>query len=239
MRTRRAATDQWSNWTSLGRPPQTAHAGDPTIVAAGGKLFVFMVASDLNLWFRVRSAATDQWSGWKRLGRPRSMPDLVGGRPAVAVADGRLFVFPEALSPGAPIAYRSRSSSTGEWSGWTSLGKPPDTYLWSNPTAVAADGRLFIVISSLSDWGLWRQGWFKARDDATNRWGRWGDLGFFPFDDDGPLQTAAAAHGGVLYLFGIERYPDSAGRLRLKTRSDWTNRWSDYWASLGRPGAYQ
>jgi hypothetical protein len=129
----------WDAWEDLGMPSGTPLTGVSVGRNADGRLEVFSVSSDLNLWHRWETAPNGAWSAWESLGTPA--PALLLDRPVVGTnADGRLELFTvsrDAAGSEAWHIWQDDASPTG-WSAWESLGGNPGGL----DVAQNADGRL-------------------------------------------------------------------------------------------------
>jgi alpha-galactosidase len=77
----RATDGTWSDWTSIGGTVSSS----PTLVANGGKVSLFALASDYTLWQNDRNGTT--WAGWSKQPKYPS-GSVVGTLGAAAGADG-------------------------------------------------------------------------------------------------------------------------------------------------------
>jgi hypothetical protein len=61
----------WSGWQSLGAPPGLTLGGPPVVGTNGdGRLEVFSVGTDGNVWHMWQTSPNNGWSGWSSLGQP-------------------------------------------------------------------------------------------------------------------------------------------------------------------------
>jgi predicted Zn-dependent protease len=130
----------WSAFQSLGGNIKSNPA---VAVNSDGRLQVFAVAADNQLYFKSQSTAgSNTWSAWMSLG------GNLKGDPAVARnLDGRLEVFVVAATN---TLYHKWQSSVGSntWSAWMSLGGN----IKSNPAvAVNSDGRLQVFVVAVDN----------------------------------------------------------------------------------------
>ena len=71
-----APNNGWSNWTSHGKPPREGGGlldlwGSPGLApSADGRLELFVVGSNTELWHIWQTAPNNGWSGWKSHGTP-------------------------------------------------------------------------------------------------------------------------------------------------------------------------
>jgi hypothetical protein len=182
-------------------------------VNSDGRLQVFAVATDNQLWFRSQSTAgSNTWSAWTSLG------GSIKSNPSVAVnSDGRLQVF--AVASDNQLWFRSQTAAgSNTWSAWTSLGGS----IKSNPAvAVNSDGRLQVFAVAAGN-----QLYFRSQSTAgSNTWSAWTSLGGTLKSDpavarnlDGRLAVFVVGAGNALY----HKWQSSTG----------SNTWSA-WISLG------
>jgi hypothetical protein len=82
-----------TNWTSLGQPGSTSTATffPPQVVQnADGRLEVFVIGSDGNLWHIWQTTPGKAWSSWASL---NTLPSTLSTPIAVRNADGRIEAF--------------------------------------------------------------------------------------------------------------------------------------------------
>lgn len=116
----------WSAWTGLGKPSASVDLYPPTVAQnQDGRLDVFSLGSDGNLWHKWQVAPNSYWSsGWEDLGQP-STSWLIGYPTASRQRDGRLVVFARAAD--GAIWSIAQKQASGSWGSWTSLGQPSGT----------------------------------------------------------------------------------------------------------------
>src|SRR5680860_360719 len=179
-------------------------------------------------WYGYRNCATGAGSGG---GHVNPIPWLTshgpageGGRGALAVSDGHLFV--AARTTNGRIAYRARSESTNKWGSWHSLDAMPSTgtLFEGDPALAVSDGVLFVAARTTHGRIAYR-----ARSESTNKWGSWHSLDAMPstgtlFEGD----PALAVSDGVLFVAART----TNGRIAYRARSESTNEWGS-WHSLG------
>jgi hypothetical protein len=184
----------WSAWESLGRP-----TGASIIrLAAGknldGRLELFGLSSDGELWNIWQLAPNSGWSSWDARGAP--IGTTLGALAVGENADGRLEVF--AISDGDALWHLWQDPLSGTvWSDWGNLGAPAAGFLDDPVVAQNSDGRLevFTVLNDDSLWHIWQ-------DPASpTYWSGWDSLGGEP---DG--RVAVARHlDGRLDAFAAAR----------------------------------
>jgi hypothetical protein len=203
----------WDTWEDLGMPAGTPLTGVTAARNADGRLEVFSVSSDLNVWHRAETTPGGAWSGWANLDTPA--PAFLLDRPAVGTnADGRLELFTVSRDGAGSEAWhiwQDGATPTG-WSAWESLGGNPGGL----NVAQNADGRLE-VFATLGDgtpggptgvlhrWqttpnGGWSidQSWVPTLVGSARRLAQttrgttfaWGAVGLFRSEDAGLTWTA-------------------------------------------------
>jgi len=116
-----AATNSWSGWGSFANPP----GGIITPIAAqnaDGRLEIFGVAPDGNIWHIWQVLPNGGWSDWDTLGAPdpgigQYANCFVGNN-----ADGRLEVF--VVGQDNSLWHIWQTAPNNGWSGWGTLGAP-------------------------------------------------------------------------------------------------------------------
>ena len=167
------------------------------------------------------------WTGWATLNGGYS-----GGIEALSSnADGRLDAFGLAPAPGGQAVYHNAQVAPNSgWSGWTSLGSPPQNDVLSHlEVAADADGRLeaFLRYGAMSAGAMWHA-WQSAPNGS---WGGWVALGVsVGHVTSGPIVVASNADGR-LELFAIGSPGGVVHAWQLAPNSGWSAQ-----ASLGSPG---
>jgi hypothetical protein len=139
------------------------------------------------------------WTGWQQLDGGYS-----GGIEAIGQnADGRLEVFGLQPAPGGQAAAHNwQTSPNNGWSGWTSLGSPPQNDVLSHlEVASNADGRLeiFLRYGAMSAGAMWHA-WQTA---PNNGWTGWAALNVsVGHVTSGPIVVTGNADGRM-ELFAI------------------------------------
>ncbi|KAH6715963.1 peptidase S8/S53 domain-containing protein [Leptodontidium sp. MPI-SDFR-AT-0119] len=171
----------WSSWVSQGKPPSGGVQGSLCIAPSqDGRLEVFAVGLDGDLWHTWQTAVNNGWSSWFSHGNPGQGQTFGGSTipPVMAAqADGRLHLFIPTL--GGPMWRISQTAVNNGWSKWTSHGQPGGSpgYLFSDPPAIAsnADGRLELFIPAQGGvWHIWQttpngawSGWYNQLPDTS------------------------------------------------------------------------
>ncbi len=230
-----APNNGWSDWTSHGSPAGSGGLDLPCVIAPSkdGRLEVFCIGKDGQLWHIWQTAPSNGWSDWTSHGKPPGV-DLEPVVPTVAPsADGRLELF--VIGKDKALWHIWQTVPNNGWSDWTSHGSPPGVKIEPNGPEVAAsaDGRLelFAVGDDGALWHIWQTA-------PNNGWSDWRSHGRPP-----------SADGGLLTLWGSPGLSPSAdGRLELFVVASNTelwhiwqtapnNGWSD-WQSRGRHDDY-
>jgi hypothetical protein len=148
--------------------------------------------------------------------------------------DGRLELVATSRDDGAPdtLWHAWQRTPSGDWSGWSRLGKPGAGDLFAAPAIIqhAADGRLAVLVIGGND-----AVWHREQTAANNGWSDLSSLGkpggqaaatrspAVALRDDGRL-TAVVTAGGAVW--------QTSQRDRLST--GWES-----WSSRGQPGSGQ
>jgi hypothetical protein len=94
-----AASNGWSSWSSQGSAGGGFTNAAPAVGRNGdGRLELFAVARDGNLWHKWQTAANNGWSPWSSLGQPSLMttvPDVIG----IATHQAEVFINAAHLQP--------------------------------------------------------------------------------------------------------------------------------------------
>jgi hypothetical protein len=211
----------WSNWASLGAPPDQ-FLGSPAISRnADGRLEAFVRVGLMSvgvLWHVWQTAAGGGWSAWDNLG------GTIGPHVVLAAPndDGRLQVF--SVSPAGTLQHIWQTSPNAGWSAWDDLGAPPGVSLTAGlAVGQNLDGRLeaFAVASDDALWHVWQL-------TPNGGWSNWDNLGSPPglslgelavgHNQDGRLEVFVIADNTLWHLW---QTAPGAG-------------WSS-WSSLGTP----
>src|SRR5260370_18129283 len=133
----------WSNWSSLGHPTSAFFEEGPAVgTNSDGRLEIFAVGKDSNMYHDFQCKSGCVWSGWLPLGGPANGGGVFGVPAVVTNADGRLEVFIEQFAVGGGPFYHIYQNCAGcSWSQWYSLGDT--TSFNDNPAAIVnQDGRV-------------------------------------------------------------------------------------------------
>lgn len=160
-----APNDGWSGWGSLGAPGPGVSIGDPRVTHnADGRLELFLLANDQNVWHIWQTAPNNGWSGWGSLGKPAVQ--ISNGAPFVGRnADGRIEVF--ATGADGSIYHIWQTAPNNGWSGWAELqaALPGVQFYGLGAVTNNQDGR-FQLFFVASDGALWT----IAQSSASNGW---------------------------------------------------------------------
>jgi hypothetical protein len=227
-----APNGSWTSWHPFDRPGRGATA--PAIARnADGRLEVVVVGGDQALWHRWQTTANNGWSAWQSLGHPDArLP--IGFLVLARNADGRLeFVVPASNDVGdqRDLWHRWQTAPNNGWSGWASLGAPPDDFLGPLAVESNADGRLELFAPEAFAGGD-QEVWHRWQRAPGGQWVAWSSLGS---PGGGEFVTSVPVVGrnadGRLELFVVAG--DGAVWHRWQTAPN--NGWSA-WSSLGSQG---
>jgi len=209
-----------SDWTSLGAPPPGVLGAPVVGHDADGRLEVFVVSGDANLWHRWQTSPSGPWSPWQALvsTNPILAPTIKVGHNA----DGRMEVY--GIHEGSLWHVWQTAPSDG-WSSGGSLGAPAGGLTGIVTVGNNHDGRLEIF--GVGTDSQLRHIW---QTSPNNGWSGWQTLGGLP--------------PGV--SVGDPRVVNNAdGRLEVFLRANDQNIWHIWqtspnngwggWASLGGP----
>jgi hypothetical protein len=234
----------WSNWASLGRPPEGLSFNPAVGVNANGHLEVFGIgAIDKAFWhiWQDPNGPNNGWTDWASLGGP---PDSFAGLTVAANADGHLEVFASASGYGRVWhMWQDPNGPNNGWSNWASLDLPPGVVPPKNyflgPVTVGRNqnGRLEVFATSSYNGGVQWAVWHVWQDPngPNNGWSNWESLDFLPIVEPGLASppVVKANLDGRLEVF-----------LTVGDGSLW-HRWQSFpsedvwnnlgWVSLGKP----
>ena len=162
----------WSEWTSHSTPAGVGLNTTPPVLAPNsqGRLELFVVGDDHQLWHLWQTAPSGGWSGWTAHGAPPNT-DLNYNKPALAAGvDGRLELF--ICGADRQLWHIWQTTPGGGWSPWTSHGRPPQVDptapagVWETPAlALNSERRLELLVVGTDGalWHIWQtapgQGW--------------------------------------------------------------------------------
>jgi hypothetical protein len=133
---------EWSLWASLAHPPNIQLGLGPVVATnADGRLEVFSLEGEGDLWHIWQSAYEAGWSQWTSLGNP-----FAGTRReqfnfnVIRDADDRLELFTSGKDT---VQHIWQVAPNSTWSSWASLPHPPELQLVGKPVVgTNTDGRL-------------------------------------------------------------------------------------------------
>jgi hypothetical protein len=200
------SSGSWSAWESLGQPAGASIIRLAVGKNSDGRLELFGLSSDGELWHVWQIAPNSGWSAWDGLGAP--IGTTLGALAVGENADGRLEVF--AITDGDALWHLWQDPQSGSlWSNWDNLGTPSAGFLDDPVVTQNSDGRLevFAVFNNDALWHVWQ-------DPASpTYWSSWDSLGGEP---DGA--AAVARHlDGRLDAFAVARV--TVGPQQLHHRS--------------------
>lgn len=216
---------QWSSWTSLGKPLETA-LGRPFVQRnQDGRLEVFAIG--LSGIFNISQVVSNGgWrDGWLNKGRPSSNVRIkmhVVGRNA----DGRQEIF--AVGEDNALWQKWQVAPNNGWSEWKTLGTPARDISLTDQFTVGRnqDGRqeVFAVGSDGNFWQIWQTA-------PNGGWSNWGKLGKPPVGirrSDRITVGSNEDRRQELFIIGID---ESLWHIwQVAPNAGWSN-----WESLGKP----
>jgi Pro-kumamolisin, activation domain len=189
---------KWSTWTSQGKPNSGGIQGSLALAASlDGRLELFAIGNDGNLWHIWQTAVNNGWSNWFSHGTPpgQTFSGSTLGLVVAAQADGRLQLFIPSLS--GDLWRLSQTAVNNGWSDWILHAEQISP---TNPGAIAsnADGRLQLY------WPA-NGGVFQMSQTAPNgAWSQWVNqlpTNQVPVTDGSP--ALAPSFDGRLELFVV------------------------------------
>lgn len=225
-----APNGSWTSWHPFGRPGRGASV--PVIARnADGRLEVVVVGGDQALWHRSQTAPNNGWSDWQSIGQPDAQSPMF--LVLAQNADGRLEAAVSANDDfgGRAIWHAWQTTPSNGWSGWASLGAPPDDFSGPLVLGANADGRLELFAPEAfagGDQEIWHR-WQRAPGGQWVAWSSLGSPGGELLPDPPPVLGRNA--DGRLELFVVAG--DGAVWHRWQTAPN--NGWSA-WSSLGSQG---
>ena len=226
-----APNGNWTNWHSLGRPGGGA-TGPAVAQYADGRLEVAVVGGDQAIWHRWQTAPNNGWSDWQSMGRPDAQVPMF--LTFAQNADGRL----EAAVPAnndvgdeRTIWHAGQTAPSNGWSGWASLGAPPDDFFGPLALGANADGRLELFAPEAFAGGD-QEIWHRWQRTPGGNWSGWSSMGSA---GGGELLTSVPVLGrnadGRLELFVVA----GDGAVWHSWQTAPNDGWSP-WSSLGSQG---
>ena len=220
----------WVDWRSHGAPANVALTGQPAMAAsADGRLELFLVGSDVQLWHIWQTAPGNGWSDWTSHGRPLGLG--FAGTAGLAIASGgtgserRLELF--AIANDGSLWQIWQTAPNNGWANWSSHSAPPGVQLVGGPAVAASAGGRLELFAVGSDGALWHIWQTAPGDGWTNTWTSHGNPAGVQLTGS---PTLAASADGRLELFAV----GSDGALWHIWQTAPDNGWVS-WVSHGRP----
>ena len=219
----------WSNWSSLGSPPNKGLNGKVVGRNQSGQLEVFAVDSSGQIVHIAQTSPNDGWGTWTQLGFITKNVDSL----AVGISENGQQEVYAVTPPDGEILHIAQTSPNNGWGTWTSLGSP-GTVPQGLAVGINADGRQEVFAPNEIDETLVHI--WQVR--PSNGWSTWASLG-------GPpaalprLQQVAVGHNkrrhgsnqdGRLEVFAVS----ADGALWHIWQASPNDGWSG-WFSLGTP----
>jgi hypothetical protein len=171
--------------------------GSPVLAPSGdGRLELFVVDFEGELWHIWQTAWSNGWSGWSQSTAPgNSWPATVG-----ASGDGRLELF--VVSGSGDLQHQWQTAWSNGWSDWVSFPSPPQTVpglgYYAPAIAPSADNRLVLFAANGALWRMEQTAW-------SNGWSSWIMTAPPPKGNFLINPVAAARSGdGRIYAFVID-----------------------------------
>lgn len=161
----------FGSWQTFGWPQNTVSLTCPQVGRnADGRLEVFSIGSDGNLWTMPQAAPSGGWASWAYLGKP-------SGRTICCLAWGNDYDSREAiyaLGDDNAIYLNFQIYTNDGWSGWYPFPRPSGVNLYAPAIGWNQDGRqeLFAIGDDGNLWTLW-----QATPNSDLTWVGWANLG--------------------------------------------------------------
>jgi hypothetical protein len=180
----------WTLWQPVGVPPGLTLISSPAAVAftnagSGAKtLYVAVLASDNAIWL-IEGNGDALWSNWVSLG------GVCTSSPGIAITlfnkinvftlgtDQNLYINSATLGTSSNPAAGQAPAAPQGWSGWLSLGTPPNGVLTSGPAVASWSLNRMDLVARGSDNAVWHlpYDYNNAAWAANNGFGGWDSLG--------------------------------------------------------------
>ncbi len=161
----------YSGWSSLGNPASASLTGGVAVMLdANGALEIFASGSDQTVWCLVQNGNDpDGWGSWFSLSAPPTA--LLSGLAIAKNANGTLELFSLGSNGAVWHNYQMATPPGSGWSGWLSLGNPPDIILGQVAAAANQNGSLQVFAggSDGTVWSAWQVG--------NGGWSNWSSIG--------------------------------------------------------------
>jgi hypothetical protein len=206
----------WGPWTSLGAPAGVTLAGLAVAPNQDGRLQVFAVGADANL-YTVWETAPGVWSAWGVLS-PAVVP--ISSASPILRSGGLLAVV--ALGNDQAVHVISQTAPNDGWGPWAPLGTPPGIQIESVAVAPNANGLLQIFASGSDD------GLYTTWETSPGVWAAWGPL----IDPPTAVLVVGLSAGldsaGLLHVLAV----DESQTLHHVAQTAPSNDWGA-WSGLG------
>lgn len=216
------------SWQTFGWPQNQYHLTCPRIGRnVDGRLEVFSIGADGNVWALPQVAPSDGWAAWASLGKPagHAISSLVWGHDA----DLREALY--ALGDDNAIWFKYQQFANDGWSGWYVFPKSAGVNMYAPAVGWNQDGRqeLFMIGDDGNLWTL-----VQAQVNADLKWFSWGNLGKPPtgalIQNKKPTVGQNLASGNTMEVFA-QTYDGAYWHIgQVAANGGWGQ-----WASLGQP----
>lgn len=216
----------WHGWVPLGTFSEFTRDFVPAVgMNADGRLEVFAVDNNLELWHSWQLTAGGDWSAWANLSDP-TFGYVLSDPVVVRDAYARLAVFVTESTPnGHEVAFRNQLSDG--WGAWQGLAPGSDWYPIGSPqVGVNDDGRLEVFVSDQS--GNLRHNWELLA--GLYAWSGWASLGGYL----GTMPVVGTNSNGRLEIFTINLGTEETEHIWQLTGGGWSG-----WARLSSGTAWE
>lgn len=162
-----APNSGWTGWSTLGSPPSGIPVGGPCVGSnADGRLEVFLMARDGQIWHLWQVAPNSGWSTWASLGGPSAA--IVNGAPFLGRnADGRLEIF--VTGDDGNIYHVWQMAPNSGWSAWSPIAAQLTVPLLGLGQVVSNQNGALQVLTTGADGALWT----ISQTAPNNGWSAW------------------------------------------------------------------
>lgn len=224
-----APNGPWSGWYNAGN---AGYQPQGLCLSSDEKLKLFVGGGDLR--YKYQTAINNGWSGWVDLGSPPSPPlgsSIGAPTPVLSTRNDCVYVF-ATDERGTGLWYvKQVAPKNDNFSGWASLGNPPEAIVVGPPAVGEHDGllQIFAVGSDSALWSI-KQEYVKGNPRGHSIWSPWFSLGIAgPGFNDRPAVSAGEDGRLEVFVFGKD------GSLYHIWETNTQGAWSD-WYSHGDPG---
>jgi hypothetical protein len=210
------------DWSSLGAPAAGIVGAPIATNDADGRLEVFVIDEDGDLWHIWQTAPNNGWSGWAKL---PTIAVASSGPPGGAIrdADGRIEVF--IMTSGVEPLHVWQTAPNNGWTTGALMGKPAGGLTGRTPVTRNADGRLE-AFGMATDKKLWHS-WQTVPNGG---WSGWATLGGPPSPVNLGDPRVGVNHNGQIAVFVLAQ-DGNVYHIGQTSATSW-----GAWASLGQPG---